>query len=97
MKISELQRKTKTITVEYQGETVNLEYRLNAVTPAFLDEGGDAAAQLVKLVTRWDIVDDDGSELAPEAVVRVLPVELLAKILSEIVADMRLDAAEKKG
>lgn len=96
MKLSELQKKVRTVEVAYQDETLHVDYLANAVTPAFIAEKPDLYDQLLRVVTAWDVLDENGNPLPPADIIQQMPVQLLDLIMQAIVADMRVGAAQKK-
>jgi len=102
MRLSELTQQTKTISVEWNGHIVEVEYRVHFLTPAFVQmcrAGVSVANELRQIVTRWSIEDDDGQELSVEDSADNLPGGLLQAIEAGIMHDMAGpagDEAEKK-
>lgn len=107
IKLTDLKNRTRKIQVEFQGETLEVEYRINVVTPEFLHRLDTLAKenitdnlpyQICEAVERWDLVDDDGEELAPTMeLLRSLSTEFLTTVIRAIQNDMEVDAAQKKG
>ena len=103
MKISDLTKETKELTVVYRTPSaefeVKLEYRTQAVDVGFIQEmrakdGIDRVVyQVVEVVSKWDLQFDDG-KLVPvtaEGIEKAhIPVFLLHSILDAIAEDQRL-------
>ncbi len=97
MKLSEIQNRTRKVEIDFQGESLEVEYRANVVTPAFLSDRPEVVEQVRRAVIRWNIVDDDGKEMPVGDVVEDLPVALLVEIITAITEDIRVSGEEKKG
>jgi phosphoribosylaminoimidazole carboxylase (NCAIR synthetase) len=96
MKLSDLLKKTRVITVEFGSESVNVEYLVHAITPAFLKDNPDVIEQVKRVVVSWDVLDDEGNPLPPAEIAEQLPVAFLGAVITAIIDDMRLGDAEKK-
>lgn len=104
MRLSELRNKTCTVEIEHQGETLKVEFRLNAVTPDFLlelsgikDSDENLTHQLRGLVARWDLLDDHGEEIPVSLdLVRSVPRHFWIKVIDAIAEAIRVDDEEKK-
>lgn len=99
--LEKMLNRTKKINLGIQGETLEVEYFINTVTPNFLqslDEvSGDASLikQIETAVKRWDLLDDTGQEIPPiQENLAKLPRDLLNAVLSAIVDDMTEVATE---
>jgi hypothetical protein len=97
MKLSELQKKTRNIEVEYQGETVAITYLVNVVTPGFLSDEPDLVEQVKRAVVEWDVLNDDGEKLPPKEVAGEMPLAFLKLVLEAVIDDMRVETGQKKG
>ena len=75
---------------------VRVEYRINAVTPAFISSDLSPVEQIKAVVADWEVLDDEGRHIPPEEIADKLPVAFLSKVMEAIVADMRIGEAEKK-
>jgi len=95
--LSDLKNRTKKIVVEYQGDSLDVQYFINAVTPAFLSERL-VIDQVKAVVAEWDVLDDEGKPIPVEDCVNSLPIEFLRSIVDAIVTDVRggFDDNEKK-
>jgi hypothetical protein len=96
MKLSDLQKKVKSVEVDYQDETLHVDYLVNAVTPGFLNDKPDLYEQIRRVVVAWDVLDENGNPLPPADIIQQMPVTLLDLILQAIVQDMRIGSAQKK-
>lgn len=109
MRLSDLASETKKLAVVYKTTanefTVNLEYRTQAVTLGFLKELSEQIGiervvyQFVKIVTKWDLQDDDG-EIIPVTKEALLendvPIYLMNSILEAIGQDRLVLSDESK-
>ena len=106
MKLVELAKKTRTITVEYLGELAEVEYKLAAITPEFFENmknfsGLDSVIfQLTQIIVRWDITGEDNLEIPidDEAIRKNgIPARLLNQVLLDVINDMNAwNEQEKK-
>jgi len=96
MKLSDLQKKVKSVDVNYQDETLHIDYLANAVTPGFLNDKPDLYEQIRRVVVAWDILGENGNPLEPAEIIPQMPVQLLDVILQAIVQDMRIGSDQKK-
>ena len=96
MKLSKLAEKTRTVQVQFEGETADVVYRVAELTPAFTEwlqeEGltrrGSLYEALEKLVISWDIVDDNDQQLAVTVEgMKPIPSALLRAILYAVTRD----------
>lgn len=105
MRLSDLTKKTRTITVSLSDESATVEYRLHAVTPGFLqelrkehDDVLSVVRQVEQVVLHWDVVDDDGKEIpaTSKAILEhAIPLEFLTLVLNSITEDMQAGRNEK--
>lgn len=96
---------TKTVTVEFGEESMNVEFRLSAITPSTLqalqDADGDkleATVQfLCEVLSSWE-VEDEGRVLPiePEELA-CLPVDFLTAIATAVTADVQVPKATTTG
>ena len=90
--VSELQKNVRTLTVDYDGETVTISYRPGVITPATSDEFNKQAAveQLESLLVSWDLLDEKEKTLpVSKELLDALPARFLAHLMSAIMGDMR--------
>lgn len=104
MRLSDLVKKTKIIQITLGESTADLEYRIYAVTPAFLEEmktlsGMDAIIkQIETVVVRWELIDDDDREIlvTRDAIMENgVPTAFLYAVLLGIQEDVRGDSEQK--
>ena len=109
MKLRDLTKETKKLEFTYKTSSgdfvINLEYRPQAVTVAFLDEINDLLPidrltyQMEKLVVSWDLQDDNDKiiPITQKALAEhEVPIYLLNTIIEAITADRLLFTAEAK-
>ena len=97
IKLSDLHKATRKISITFQGETLEVEYRLNVITPAFLRAELKLHEQLEKAVVRWDLVDDAGNEIPVSLeVLDQLPTQLQVEMITAITEDMRVASEDAK-
>ena len=96
---------TKTVTVEFGEESMNVEFRLSAITPSTLqalqDADGDkleATVQfLCEVLSSWE-VEDEGKVLPIEpGELACLPVDFLTAIATAVTADVQVPKASTTG
>ena len=103
IRAKDLLKATRKIEVEFQGQTLAVEYRVNAVTPAFFAEveGWSDKDVLQRgvcaVVQSWDLLDENDQALpVTMETTEGLPVEFLRKVQEAVMADMRGGDEEKK-
>jgi hypothetical protein len=90
--LSKLSHGLATVTVEYDGDTVNVTYATGKVTPHYGAslEGRQIAEALPEIVTAWDVLGDDGQPLPCSIdVTRQLPVKFTNAVMAAIQEDQR--------
>lgn len=95
--IARLMEKTRTLTVEFDGVSFEVEYRVHAITPELLSRQY-IWQQLPLFVADWGLGDDQsGDKLAvTEDVCRRLPIDLQRAILTACFEDARGPQDEEK-
>ena len=97
--LSALTRDRRTITVQFDSESLTLTYRpssVNAVQEAReLEERAEGkhllaqARSLAEIVQSWDVVDEQGQEVAPtEDVIATLGLDVIARLTRAILDDL---------
>ncbi len=73
--LNHLRNDKRNITASYFGDTVDISYKPSELTPTVEDEirendQGTVVKIFCKLITKWDVVDENGEELpvTPEVV-----------------------------
>ena len=103
--MKDLKKRVKTVTVEFQGDTAEVTYRVNVITPQFQDQITEmktnraaVVAMVREAVEDWDVVEsEDGPRISPEAeMVKELPLDFLNAVMNAIFDDMRAPEEEKK-
>ena len=100
VRISNLVRDRRTVTIPIDDDVVTITYRPGGFTPETEDRlrqyaddqrGGAAlVALLADCLIEWDLVDDDGRPLKPTAEnLRRLPTVFLSQVAQAIAEDMR--------
>lgn len=97
MKLSEMQKKERTISVDFDGEPVEIVYLANVITPTFLSDKPEVVDQIRRAVVRWDITGDDGKPLPVADTVDDVSIMFLMKVIAAITDDIRVSSEEKKG
>lgn len=103
IRLSELMRDTRTLTLTVGEDTLTVTYRPGGITPETEDRleslaqeqrvGQSLIALLLDTLTGWDITDDKGKALpVTEAQLRRLPLALLGQLVRAITEDMRPNA-----
>lgn len=103
LKISNLAADERTVSFVYAGEDVTIVYRPSKFTPSIAAAAEGVAEQevierlvgrLADMLVRWDVLDDDGSELpTSEDVIRELPFRFLNTIIMRVAEDSRPEAS----
>jgi hypothetical protein len=96
---------TKTVTVEFAGETMDVTYRIGAMSRATIrrfetakdEEQVDAAITFItEVVSAWEVVDLDGAVLPiPEEVLSSLPIDFLTAIIGAVMTDVQVPKASE--
>ena len=94
--LAHLKRNTRTLAVEFAGETVTCTYSPGEITPSLGLELADEGLQLPvvhalqRLLKSWDVLDDDSMLPVPvaEDVLQSLPTEFLNAVLRAIMQDV---------
>ena len=100
VRVSDLQKGTRSIEVEYMGETFGIVYRPGAATAETAiamqeqmdgEEGSVPVAlvdSIVRMVVSWELEDDEDNQIGvTEDVTKRLPLALLNAILTAIADD----------
>ncbi len=103
MKLSSITRSTKTFTMEFDGESLEVTYRPGALTDALSDEydkreeaaktseekGAALAYFLSQVLVEWDVQDDHGKKIAPtEKFIATLPPRFRWRVFNAIYEDL---------
>ena len=92
--LAHLKKNTRTLTLTYAGEEVNVTYRPGAMTPALSLEMADPATNLPvvtvleQTLVSWDVLDDD---LTPLPVTHDTLIELPSDFLSVVFSALMED------
>ncbi|MDZ4158716.1 MAG: hypothetical protein U1B80_02905 [Anaerolineaceae bacterium] len=97
IRMSDFIKRTKKIVVEFQGDLVDIEYFINAITPAFLSTR-TFVDQVKIAVSDWDVLDEDGNKLPVAESANLLSVDFLHIVIEQIIKDVRggIDDDQKK-
>lgn len=93
--LSNMKKRTKLITVEWDGEEVDVSYFPNVVTPELLEKVDAAADQdnldvlgvmLEPVLDWWDILEEEGGPRLPTdaATIRTIPMSFLNRLQEKI-------------
>ena len=95
--LSSMKTRTKLITVEWDGETVDVSYFPNVVTPELLEKVDEASRRdnldvlgvmLEPVLDWWDILLEDGSRLPTDAgTIKRVPMSFLNRLQDKIQED----------
>ena len=100
--IGDLAKKVKTVTAEFQGDTLTVSFRVNVVTPMFMGQlrgltmQESLVKQVISVVEKWDLLKDGTVIPLTEAGVAEIPAALLTKILNMVQAEMDAPDGELK-
>ena len=100
MRLSDLAKDRRTVTVTVNGGTVSVTYRPGGITPQSEDAlreliaeqraGASLVAMLSGILVEWDLQDDEGQPYPMDAEsLRRLPTVFLSAIAEGISADLR--------
>ena len=100
--IGDLAKKVKTVTAEFQGDTLTVSFRVNVVTPMFMGQlrgltrQESLVKQVISVVEKWDLLKNGTVIALTESGVSEVPTALLTKILSIVSEEMDAPDAELK-
>lgn len=106
MKLSQLLRDERSVTLDVDGESLPITYRPSGITPeteeAFLGgternrSGGAMASLLSDVLVSWGLEGEDGEPYPiDEDSLRRLPIPFLGDVLGAIFEDMRPNARKR--
>lgn len=94
VKLDEMQGRTKTLVVNWDGEKVDVSYFPNVVTPELLEKVAEASEKdnldvlgvmLEPVIEWWDILLEDGSRLPTDsATIKKVPMSFLNNLQDAI-------------
>lgn len=89
--LAQLTSDVATVVVEYMGQTMEVEYRPGALTPALVQDitnpvsADDLGECIQEVVVSWDLLDDNNDEVEPTVENCVnLPMPFLRAVLTTI-------------
>lgn len=104
MKLSEVKAKSKTATVEWDDEQVEVCYLPNQFTPEVLEAVTAAESEnnlriigvmLEPILSWWDVLDDKDKRIPTTAEnIATMPLAFLMKVLDDLQADMNPPASK---
>lgn len=103
IKLSSFKNKTRTVTVKFGDDECQVTYRVNAITPAYIDSFKEMKTmsevwikQICDLVTHWQMLDEDGKEILPTPeFVTTLSTDFLGEVVKAIRGDINLSPDQK--
>lgn len=105
MRLSAIKAKTRTATVEFLDEKIDVSYFPAVVTPDLMDQVQKAADDddlgvvgmlLSEVIDWWDVLDDNDKRLPPTPEnIGAMPIPFLMAVMNEVQEDQR--PAETKG
>lgn len=107
MKLSDIYlKKQRTVTVEFEGDSLTVTYKPMVITPAFTEEiagvNGDSLRafherMILRLVADWEVLDEEGQRILPsEEFLHTLPIAFLVAVTDAIWNDIRPPSAQEK-
>lgn len=103
MKLTEVRAKTKTVTVTWDDETVDVCYAPNRFTPEVMEAVAEAETQqnlsimgamLEPLLEWWDVLDDNENRIPTSAEnIAKMPLPFLMRVLSVVQEDQNPPAS----
>lgn len=104
MKLKDRHKITKVVTVEYDGEAVDVTYRPAMITnqtnvdARTSDANSFNAEWISRVVAEWDVIDEDGSKFAPTVDnARRMESLFLQAVIVAIYGDMRPNGTSGNG
>lgn len=107
VKLDDMMGRTKVITVDWDGEQVDVSYFSNVVTPELLEEVDEASKRenldvlgvmLEPVLEWWDILLADGTRMPTDAAtIKKVPLSFLDKLQDKIMEDQRPPAGSSSG
>jgi hypothetical protein len=107
VKMSEMTGRTKVLEVKWDGETVDVSYFPNVVTPELLEQVDEAAKRdnldilgvmLEPVLEWWDVLLDDGTRLPTDAAtIKKVPMSFLTAVQDAITEAQRPPAESSSG
>lgn len=99
---------TKTATVEFGDESMTIEYRIGALSPATLQALQDNSADdnerlfatvdfLAEVLGAWEVTDNGATLPIDEATLASLPLDFLSAIANAIVVDVQVPKPSTSG
>lgn len=98
---------TRTATVEFAGESMEVEFRPSAMSPSTMQAVQDedtgkrivaVATYLDEVLSKWDVLDDDGAALPIDRDTMLgLPLDFLMAIVSATTEAVQVPKATKTG
>jgi hypothetical protein len=96
--LSDLKAKTRAVSVQYEGETINITYRPQAVNPEYqsmvgktikgnVENQSEAWERMLAVMADWDIVDGGKPLPINRETLGMLPTNLLGAIFDAIITD----------
>lgn len=102
MNLRHLQTMKKQISVSYLGETLDVTYRINAITPDMISGVSKnnvfeaLVDQVVAIIDSWDVLDEQGKAIpVSREFARTLPVAFLNAVLSAALSDTETSVEKK--
>jgi hypothetical protein len=105
--LQDLRREERTITLDYNGDELEITYKPSALTPEMEETIRTATererplsgiAQVVSmLVVDWEVLDENGNHIFPDLeFCMTLPNEFLSAVLVAVIEDNRAGREERK-
>lgn len=92
--LAQLSDDEATVVVDYMGQTMEVDYRPGALTPAMVEDivnptsADDLGTCIEEVVISWDLVDAEANEVSPTAENCInLPMKFLRAVLTAIMED----------
>lgn len=107
IKLKDLSRDSRTVTVAWDGEEANVTYKPSGYTPATEQELNQdmianlpnvaVAKMLSGLLVSWDVLDDDGAQIPTDyETLSHIQTDFLQAVLSAVTTDQAANREERK-
>ena len=103
MKLSQVQGRESTTTVQWNGETVDVGFYPARMTPALLEDVQEAAkagsldvlgTMLEPVLAWWDVLDDEDRRLPTDgATIKSMPLGFITAVITEVQGALRPPAS----
>lgn len=102
--LADLNKRKKTITVDFDGQSAEVTYRVHVLTPSFYKELAkredlhqNLVFQVQKAIVEWEVEDEQGNVIDPSGDgVEKVPTYLLQAVMNAVSDDITGEFSQKK-